>query len=383
MRWPSRAALLLSGVLVVGASMGGSVLAATDSDGDGLRDAFESRWGATDPGDRDSDRDGVLDPAEDHDGDGLSDLGEQRFGTDPTDRDTDGDGRSDGREDRDRDGRSDTQEQDRRPVPSGLRPRLARAFDDRPASYDAGCHNVAADERLHPCVYGDRDGPVRITLYGDSHAAQWLPALVRAGASRGWRITTLTKSACPSAHVRFDHSGYLGDYAHCRRWRQRAERWIASHDQDLVIVANWEGYRLVGPNGRALSRAAAEDAWRRGVAAGLRAVPRGTDVLVLGDIPTPGRDVPTCLRSHRTDISACVRSRTASSRGLRERANRRAASAHGATFRSPVRVVCPYTPCPVVVDHLLLWRDGKHLTATYARVLAPAMRRWVQAAMGS
>jgi hypothetical protein len=382
MRWPCRAVLLLSFALVVGASMGGAVLAATDADGDGLRDSFERRWDATDARDRDSDGDGVLDPAEDHDGDGLSDLGEQRFGTDPTDRDTDGDGRSDGQEDSDRDGRTDQQEQDRRRVPSGLRPSLSGAFADKPASYDSGCHNIAADERLHPCVYGDRDGRVRITLYGDSHAAQWLPALARLGAARGWRITSLTKSACPSAHVAFDHGDYLGNYAHCRRWRDRAERWIRSHDQDLVIVTNWEGYRLLDANGRRRSRAAADDAWRRGVASVLAAMPSATDVLVLGDIPAPGRDVPACLRAHRTNVSACVRSRSASARGLRERANRRAASAHGAVFRSPVRVVCPYTPCPVIVDDLLMWRDDKHLTASYARQLAPAMRRWVQAALG-
>jgi hypothetical protein len=361
--------------------MGGAALAASDADRDGLRDAFERRWDVTHPRDRDTDGDGVLDPAEDHDGDGLSALGEQRYGTDPTDRDTDGDGRSDGREDKDRDGRSNAREQDRRRVPSGLRPSLRGAFEDKPGSYDSGCHNVAADERLRPCVYGDRDGRIRITLYGDSHAAQWLPALARAGSAQGWRITALTKSACPSAHVRFSHGEYLGTIAHCRRWRARAERWIRAHDQDLVIVTNSEAYRLLGSNGRRLSRSAADAAWRRGMAAVLRALPDRTDILVLGDIPTPTRDVPACLRSRRTNISACVTSRSASRRRLHEGANRRATSSNGAMFRSPVGVVCPYDPCPVVVGSLLIWRDERHMTATYARQLAPAMRRWVRQAL--
>jgi hypothetical protein len=75
MRWPRRAGLLLSIVLGAGMWQGGAVSAATDRDGDGLRDSFETRWGVTDPRDRDTDGDGVPDPAEDHDGDGLSDLG--------------------------------------------------------------------------------------------------------------------------------------------------------------------------------------------------------------------------------------------------------------------------------------------------------------------
>jgi hypothetical protein len=269
----------------------------------------------------------------------------------------------------------------RRPVPAGLTPRLGRAFEDKPASYRSGCHNIAADERLRPCVYGDRRGRLRITLYGDSHAAQWLPALARAGRARGWRITSLTKSACPSAHVRFDHSAYLGNVAHCRRWRARAERWIANHDQDLVVITNWEGYRLLGRDGRALAGAAADGAWRRGMAAVLTALPDTTSALVLGDIPTPGRDIPRCLRSHRANLGACDRSRKRSTRGLRTSAGRRAAAARGATFRSTIGLICPSSPCPLIAGRVLMWRDDKHLTATYARRLAPAMRRWVREAL--
>jgi hypothetical protein len=375
-RWRG-ATLLLSLVLVTGVWPGAPAWAATDSDADGLRDGWEERWG-TDPRDRDSDDDGVLDPAEDRDRDGLSDLGEQRFRTSPTRRDTDGDGRSDASEDADRDGRTNAREQDRRRVPAGLAPSLGRALDDHPASYDSGCHNVAADERLHACVHGDAAGSVRVTLYGDSHAAQWLPALARAGRSQGWRITALTKSACPSARVRFDHGPYLGDYAHCQRWRARAERWIRSHPQDLVILTNYRGYRILDANGRPLRRADADRVWRRGMDSALAAMPNGSRVLVMGDTPAPGRDVPRCLAAHRTNVSACVTLRAASTDPSHDRALRAAAMAHGAVFRSTTGAVCPYDPCPVVISRLLLWRDEKHLTATYSRQLAPTIRRFVQ-----
>src|SRR3954466_11039762 len=75
---------------------------AVDSDGDGLTDAFEVRYGLN-PHSPDSDHDGLLDPAEDPDGDGLSNLGEQHFHTFPRNRDTDGDGVSDWHEDADGD----------------------------------------------------------------------------------------------------------------------------------------------------------------------------------------------------------------------------------------------------------------------------------------
>lgn len=62
---------------------------ALDTDGDGLKDAFEYGFLRTDLAD--SDGNGVLDGAEDEDGDGLSNLAEQSRGLNPGQADTDGD----------------------------------------------------------------------------------------------------------------------------------------------------------------------------------------------------------------------------------------------------------------------------------------------------
>jgi IPT/TIG domain/Bacterial TSP3 repeat len=69
---------------------GGSVQKVTDSDGDGMPDAWETAHGLNpnDPGDA------YLDP----DGDGLANVEEYRHGTDPQNADTDGGGESDGSE---------------------------------------------------------------------------------------------------------------------------------------------------------------------------------------------------------------------------------------------------------------------------------------------
>ncbi|RBI61817.1 hypothetical protein DMJ13_14125 [halophilic archaeon] len=66
-----------------------------DTDGDGLRDAFEVKLLGTDPLSNDTDGDGVGDAFEDPDGDGLTNLREQRAGSPPTRVDADGDGLAD------------------------------------------------------------------------------------------------------------------------------------------------------------------------------------------------------------------------------------------------------------------------------------------------
>jgi hypothetical protein len=68
-----------------------------DLDADGLNDLFEY-YSDTNPLDRDTDNDGVLDQDEDRDLDGLSNRGEALLGSDPTLPDTDDDGLPDGYE---------------------------------------------------------------------------------------------------------------------------------------------------------------------------------------------------------------------------------------------------------------------------------------------
>lgn len=344
-----------------------------DSDGDQLTDVFETRWGITDPFAEDSDGDGLLDPAEDPDGDRLGNLAEQRYGTSPSSADTDGDGIRDGAEDRDHDGVSDAREQDARPVPKHLRPSLGHARSDLPANYSNGCHSGPYGAAIHPCVLGDPSGSVRITLFGDSHALQWLPALERLAKPRHWRIVAITKSACPSVDVSFREPYFPGALRSCRIWRDRGERWIRTHRQDLVIIANSRGYRLIDAHGELIPKARGQGSWRRGLGRTLRAMPSGSKLLVLGDTPLPGIDVPACLRAHPTRIDACERSRQRSTGSGHDTAERAAAEANGATFSSLSRTICSYDPCPVVVSGLLIWRDRSHLTATYARQLAPSL----------
>lgn len=68
-----------------------------DSDGDGLTDAQETATG-TDPNKADTDGNGILDPDDDFDEDGVSNLQEIIDGSQPYNFDTDGDGLSDGQE---------------------------------------------------------------------------------------------------------------------------------------------------------------------------------------------------------------------------------------------------------------------------------------------
>ena len=279
-----------------------------DSDGDGLSDAFETRWGETDPLLSDSDGDGLIDSAEDVDGDRLSNLGEQRFGTDPGSADTDGDGTRDGDEDSDGDGTLDSAQQDRRAAPLGLRPEPKAAWWDRPDNYDDECHADQFDPVLRTCVVGAPEGDIDIVLFGDSHALQWLPALTADAEVRGWRITTLTKAACPPARIlsarKEDAAG-----ASCERWRDRAFDWLASERPDLIaLTGGGRIYKLVDEAGERIPDDQRTSTWLAGLSQALGLLPDTAAVLVLSDTPFLQVNPATCLEEiDGRPVSLCDR----------------------------------------------------------------------------
>jgi hypothetical protein len=369
---------LLAPANAVGQPPATSTPAGVDSDGDGLTDAFEIRWGVSDPFLADTDGNGLIDALEDPDHDGLSNLAEQRFGTDPGTADSDGNGIPDGLDDANGDGIPDHLEQDRRHVPAGLQPTLAHAPYDFPQSYADGCHTLIGSSTIHPCVYGDSESAISVAVFGDSHVAQWLPALIAAGIEQGWRVITLTKSGCPAADVELAGNG-SGDVSACQAWRANAIAWLAANPPSLILTASAGSYGLAGTGG---SQAATDAAWIAGWATTLDALPGASVRVLLADTRRNRVVVPSCLKSHLSDIAACE---TASDQGVSGHHNsieRQVALAHGAHFENLNPLLCSYDPCPIIAGNVLMWRDDAHLTATFSALLAPSLRDLVQRELG-
>lgn len=344
-----------------------------DLDGDGLNNWFELYRARTDPERKDSDRDGLHDGIEDPDGDMLSNRGEQRFKTKPLKRDSDGDGRDDWHE-----GSSQGRRQDARALPRSLKPSLAKAEDDVPPIHWRSCHSRGNDTVARACswTFGPKKGRKLVILTGDSHAAHWLPALLKVAEHRGWKLMTITKSACPIADVLRAPGGAKA--AACSRWRANAIARIRSLKPDLVIASELDSYRFSsGSNARSRS----PSTWQAGLARTLRQLGKGpTKVLMLGDVYPWGAQglVLSCLRRNTGDISRCQYSRSSSTAAFvraRDKVEAAAARAAGATFRSTRNILCPYDPCALVVDGILVTRDGGHISATYAREIWRAIDR--------
>ena len=349
-----------------------SPVTGADRDGDGLRDGFEKKYGVTSFLERDSDGDGVVDSAEDNDGDRLSDLGEQRFRTDPGKRDTDGDGRLDGGEDADRDGRSNAREQDQRPLPAKLRPTLSKAAGDRQPDR-RGCQVAHGRSKVIKCVFGDPSGSRTLALVGDSNLTQYLTPLKRLAKARGWRVELMAKSSCPSfLGLHNERQWEVDKGVSCRRWRLAVIDKLQANPPDYLIYANVR-YQLRTIKGKPIAESRSPRLWRDAVKRTLERLPPQTEAVVLGMLPPRSGDPTNCLKVNRKDMSRCqVRRKAAYQRPIDQalKAGAKAAGQHYGTLHDKI---CSYDPCPLVQGKVLVWRDGIHITETFAKRLEPAL----------
>ena len=249
-------------------------------------------------------------------------------------------------------------------LPSDVRPTLAKARTDEERLRQDGCLAFEGATRPRDCVYGDERSAFTVALVGDSHAAQWFPALERVAKTRGWRILTFVKVACPFVDMRVRNISLKREYGECAAYNDATIARLREARPDITIVSM--SRFAIHP---VLERDTTVAAQAAALARMLERIPGRVAVLV--DTPDGGRDIPACLSRHVADVRACAIARKvafARNLGAIERA---ATQATGATLIDLTARVCRAEPCPVVVDGMIVFRDLRHLTATFSRSLAP------------
>lgn len=258
--------------------------------------------------------------------------------------------------------------------------RYHEAASDIPAAFDDGC--VARFSTTDPptadeCTYGDLDADRTIAVLGDSHAAHWVPALDRLGKQHGYRVQMYAKSSCPASDVVVTSSALHRRYRECEEFRTRSIEAIAAARPDQVLLTSFATYVESG------TQDLDAEQWGQGLQRTIDALePSGAEVTVLHDVPTSPQSVPGCLEQRTAPLRLrsgdCTFARSTPAREEVIAAEEAAARATGARSVDPTDTVCPEVRCRPVEDGIVTYFDASHLSATYARSLAP----WLAEALG-
>ena len=249
-------------------------------------------------------------------------------------------------------------------VPFNLTPELRNASSDKPVAYTDGCNvkTVFKDVHLSDCVYGTK-GPL-VALFGDSHALQWLGALLPATKRGDIRLALVTADACPP----FD-PGSL-DYRHvCADWHRLAVARLNELKPDLIIAS------------ASLSEPALKD--DASVVAASLAVGRlpaelhGAQVLWIVDTPAFDEDPSACAAKDVVDITSCAMPRDAALSPMARAPIQGAVIANGWHWVDLNDYLCDKTECGIILGDVFMYRDDDHLSSTFASKLSPALMQAV------
>ena len=260
-----------------------------------------------------------------------------------------------------------------------LVPDPALAKEDRPDAYADQCWSNSPFTDRPVCKYGD--GETQVALVGNSHAGHWLPALQVLAEKNDWTISTYLVSRCNPTDVplKFDTQEKTDN---CREYGDWVLDQTTGGQYDLVVTSERQSVPVQGESWKTTEEPAVEGylsylaEWDKA----------GTNVLVIKDPPYPGNEIssiPDCLAENDGDAAAC-------SGTQREwhwidplyTAARELGSRHIGTVNLD-GYFCPKGTCEGAIGSVVTYSDGSHITATYAKTLAPYLEQPIRDALKS
>lgn len=240
-------------------------------------------------------------------------------------------------------------------------------------AYSDECDVSRAATSSSACVHGDPNGDKVAVVYGDSHAAMWIPAFDIIGESNGWQIAQLNKPGCIAPDFP-TYSNVLGrEYTECIEFRAWAVEKIEEIQPDLVIVTSARdgSLRSTGEEG---TPDGVDAAWEVGLNKTLADItPHAGEVIVLGDQAYPTQAGINCLEANPDDVQKCGDPIEDAVHVDHNAMEARLAEENGAGYVDTVPWMCTDDFCPAVIDGITVHRDRMHINENFAVWLSEAL----------
>jgi peptidoglycan/LPS O-acetylase OafA/YrhL len=264
-------------------------------------------------------------------------------------------------------------------TPAKIVPSPIVAPQDMSFSYKYDCQLKVPFTEFKSCVFGDPKATRNVALVGNSHAIHWLPALQQVAQSEHFKITTFFSEQCFATTVPIKFPT-RAETQNCLNWGRQVLKETTAKPFDLIITSErtYMAPATGGPSNKVFQQgyAAYVNNW----------VKANRRVLVLRDVPHPRttlQDVPNCVAEHPHNLAACQGSRSAWMHPDPLADAVRAMKSQLASVANLTDWFCTKSTCPSVIGGALVYFDASHITATYARTLAPVLEPIVAKALGA
>lgn len=219
------------------------------------------------------------------------------------------------------------------------------------------------EQFVKSCTYGYMGSDAtRIAIIGDSHAAQIMPALLPILDANKWQLSTYLGTGCKWRLT----PNSKPDPEDCPM--EAVQKELLADPYDLVLTTSIRGGDVDGH----------VDAWVPVSAA-------GSKILALADSPANSEDSYACVtrfRLGRDQTGDCGTPRSVAF-ARPDPLIAAATLVPGTTLMDLTPYYCRGDRCPSVIGNVIVYRDVKgHVSATFARTLAPAIEDGIRRALG-
>ena len=249
-------------------------------------------------------------------------------------------------------------------LPANLDPSLGSLGQDSfshyyPSTGPYGCVTTTQ------CVFADTHSSKSVVLYGDSHAAMWLSALIPAVTAAHERLVLLWYPFCPTANVKVWNPLTRSPNVQCGTYRTKFAGMIHALDPRLVLLAD----RTSG-NRNYSNKEISDAAWKAGEIETIKNLRSSTTrVAVIGDISVFSSNVANCMAANQSNVQRCSVGNPSPKKDQHFAAERAAATSQNVPYINAEQWLCTST-CSSVVGNFAVFFDQFHVSATYAAFLS-------------
>jgi peptidoglycan/LPS O-acetylase OafA/YrhL len=251
--------------------------------------------------------------------------------------------------------------------PEPILPPLQAATMDMPKYWLDNCldANSATTEKI--CTFGDTENPaLTVAMVGDSIDGNWFPALEQIALQRHWKLVTDLHGTCEWTATMLVDNG--SPYTACHQWGQAALNDLVTKIKPNVVITS--GLPDNGTVAHPTSGPAAFAAIGAGMAQYWTDLENhGIDVVAIKETPFIDFPEPDCVAQHGRNSPKCT---VPTARAIpADPPTIRASEDTGGKVKvvNMDNFICGPRECRPVVGNVLVYLDGRHLTAAFGQTL--------------
>jgi len=238
------------------------------------------------------------------------------------------------------------------------------------------CWATSGEVDVHMCSLGQKTGYTRrVAALGDSHNNALLPAYEAMAKATTWRLDVAGKIGCYWTSA-VQSKPTAEQVQECESWKQNLNRKLASEaPYDAIIVT--QGASRSQPTAttpeeqQALIVRGLIDTWGTQTR-------RGTRIIALRDNPLATRGTPLCVTKYGLQANQFCALNRAEALSTFDGSISATESVPGSYLVDLSDYYCDRDKCLTVIGNVVVYRDADHITATFARTLAPFLLEEIQ-----